>query len=110
MQLQRQALGKKIYYLPWASHEVTSITLDGNSPPYFVTSLLSNCRFTMKFHDGEGESVTVMHVAGNITGEGTVVGSRQRDVVESKVDTPTVTHARRLSVGGHKNSGGILVT
>ena len=94
--------GKKIYYLPWASKDVTTITLDGDSPAYFVTSHFSNCRFTSKFHDDQGKKVTVMHVAGDTGGGGTVEGSQQRDALESSVTVENVTRTRRLSISNQK--------
>lgn len=93
---------KRIYYLPWQSKSVTSVTLDGNSPAYFVTSHFSNCRFTIKFHDGQGKQVTVMHVAGDVTGGATTRGSATRDQMEEQVPVANVTRTRRLSVSSHK--------
>jgi hypothetical protein len=99
-------VGTKVYYLPWASKGVTSVTLDDDSPAYFLTSHLSNCRFTIKYHDGEGKKVTVMHVAGNVDGGALKEGSEARDQLESKVQLPSAEiRARRLSVGGQKSLG-----
>jgi hypothetical protein len=101
-------VGTKIYYLPWASKGVTSVTLDGDSPAYFLTSHLSNCRFTIKYHDGEGKMVTVMHVAGDVVGGAGTKGSEARDQLESNVKLPSAEiRARRLSVGGQKSLGKI---
>lgn len=100
--------GRKIFYLPWASKDVTSVTLDGDSPAYFLTSHLSNCRFTIKYHDGEGKKVTVMHVAGDVKGGSGIGGSKARDQLEERVELPSdVVRSRRLSVGGHKSFGKI---
>ncbi|MDN3639332.1 hypothetical protein QWY82_11005 [Simiduia curdlanivorans] len=96
---------KKICYLPWSTKTATSVTLDGNSPPYFVTSHFSNCRFTMKFHDGQGKTVTVLHVAGDTKSEGRVQGSAERDILENEVKTEPAKMTRRLSVGGLKDLG-----
>ena len=98
--------GKRIYYLPWARGRVTTVTLDGNSPPYFVTSHFSNCRFTIHYHDGEGRNVTVMHVAGDVSGGGTVRGSQQRDELESSVQVDNVQRTRRLSISNQKTGKG----
>ena len=97
--------GKRIYYLPWKSKSVTSVTLDADSAPYFVTSHFSNCRFTINFHDGAGKKVTVMHVAGDVSGGSTVRGSKQRDELESTVPLDDVQSTRRLSIVGHKRFG-----
>lgn len=94
--------GKKIYYLPWASKAVTYVTLDSSSPPYFVTSHFSNCRFTIKFHDEAGQKVTVMHVAGDVSWEGTINGSLQRDELEKSVVVQDVKKTRRLSISRPK--------
>lgn len=94
--------GKKIYYLPWASKVVTYVTLDSSSPPYFVTSHFSNCRFTINFHDEAGQKVTVMHVAGNVPGEGTIRGSQERDKLEKSVVVQDVKKERRLSISRPK--------
>lgn len=94
--------GKKIYYLPWASKSITTVTLDGSSPPYFVTSHFSNCRFTIKFHDDAGQNVTVMHVAGDLKGAGTVKGSVERDGLENSVKVDSFIKTRRLSISNQK--------
>jgi hypothetical protein len=94
--------GKTIFYLPWKRKSVTTVTLDGTSPRYFVTSHFSNCRFTMKFHDGQGKKVTVMHVAGDVPGGASVRGSTQRDELENGIDVADVTRTRRLSVSYQK--------
>lgn len=97
--------GKKIYYLPWAPKKVTTVTLDGNSPPYFVTSHFSNCRFTMKYHDTKGTKVTVMHVAGDSKHASTVKGSKERDVMDDKEKDPDFPLVRRMSIAGAKAFG-----
>lgn len=100
--LRKPNSSKKITYLPWEPGVATSVTLDSSSPPYLITSHISNCRMTLKFHDGKGTSVTVIHVAGDVPDGGTVKGSAQRDVIEDTVKTPDVTRTRRLSTSYQK--------
>ncbi|WP_445364337.1 hypothetical protein ACJJIQ_08515 [Microbulbifer sp. ANSA003] len=94
--------GKKATYLTWARKTAVPVTLNSKSPPYFFTSHLSNCRMTFKFHDDQSKSVTVIHVAGDVSQGGTIKGSEQRDDLEKMVKTPHVTGERRLSIGGPK--------
>ncbi|WP_444917079.1 hypothetical protein [Microbulbifer sp. JMSA003] len=94
--------GKKATYLTWARKTAVPVTLDSKSPPYFFTSHLSNCRMTFKYHDDQSKSVTVIHVAGDVSQGGTIEGSKQRDELEQMVKTPVVTKERRLSIGGPK--------
>ncbi|BBM04049.1 hypothetical protein [Microbulbifer sp. GL-2] len=93
---------KKATYLTWARKKAVPVKLDSNSPPYFMTSHLSNCRMTFKFHDDQNKSVTVIHVAGDVPNGGTIEGSVQRDELENEVVTPEVKRTRRLSIGGPK--------
>ena len=90
--------GKKIYYLPWKNKSLTKVTLDSNSPPYFLTSEFSNWRFTIQFHDGEGKKVTVMHVAGDVTGGGGFSGGNTRNEMEIKAGLDPTLRTRRMSV------------
>ncbi|MCO1336688.1 hypothetical protein MO867_20385 [Microbulbifer sp. OS29] len=57
---------------------------------------------TFKYHDDQSKSVTVIHVAGDVSKGGTIEGSAQRDDLENQVNTPEVTRVRRLSIGGPK--------
>jgi len=92
------SVGKKIYYLPWENKKVTKVTLDGDSPGFFLTSQFTNCRFTIQFHDGLGKTVTVMHIAGDVTGGGSTSGGNTRNQMESDASTIIPTRTRRLSV------------
>ena len=92
------SIGKKIYYLPWENKKVTKVTLDGDSPGFFLTSQFTNCRFTIQFHDGLGKTVTVMHIAGDVIGGGGFTGGNTRNQMESDATTITPTRTRRLSV------------
>ncbi|GAA5445275.1 hypothetical protein Misp06_03474 [Microbulbifer sp. NBRC 101763] len=97
---------KKATYMTWARKSAVSVTLDSKSPPYFMTSHLSGCRMTLKFHDDARHSVTVMHVAGDTSSGTTWNGSKQRDKLEEQVDIPApVKLERRLSVTGFKMNG-----
>jgi len=90
---------RRIYYLPWKNKSLTQVTLDKDSPPYFLTSEFSNCRFTIHFHDQNGNSVTVMHVAGDVKGEGGFTGGNTRNDMEAQNAPPLpVVRTRRMSV------------
>ena len=94
--------GKQIYYLPWKSKEVTKVTLDQNSPPYFLTSEFSNCRFTIQFHDACGKTVTVMHIAGDVAGGGSISGGNKRNEMEISSGLVPNLRTRRLSISKGK--------
>lgn len=99
---------KKATYMTWARKSAVSVTLDSKSPPYFMTSHLSGCRMTLKFHDDAKHSVTVMHVAGDTKSGTTWQGSEERNELESKVPpSGPVKLERRLSVTGFKMNGKI---
>jgi len=92
------SIGKRIYYLPWASKAVTKVTLNGESPRFFLTSEFSNCRFTIQYHDGLGKTVTVMHIAGDVVGEGGFAGGNIRNQLESDATEIKPVRSRRLSI------------
>ncbi|WP_347985958.1 hypothetical protein [Methylomonas sp. AM2-LC] len=94
-----QDTAKKIYYLPWKNKSLTQVTLDKDSPAQFLTSEFSNCRFTIHYHDAEGKTVTVMHIAGDVTGGGSISGGNTRNDMETNAPLPSpAVRSRRLSV------------
>ncbi|GLS25144.1 hypothetical protein [Marinibactrum halimedae] len=96
---------KNIYYLPWKRRGVTSVTLDNDSPEFFVTSHFSGCRFTINYHDNEGKKVTVMHVAGDTEGGQKIEGTKERDQLEEGIEVDNTLKKRRLSIGDLKQLG-----
>jgi hypothetical protein len=57
----------------------------------------------MNFHDDQGKTVTVQHVAGDTGGESTKKGTEERDKLEIQV--PEAVRTRRFSVSGAKRFG-----
>ncbi|WP_413665714.1 hypothetical protein ACG1BZ_11245 [Microbulbifer sp. CNSA002] len=78
MMVKSGGSGKKATYLTWARQQAVPVTLDSKSPPYFFTSHLSNCRMTFKYHDDQSKSVTVIHVAGDVSQGGDHQGERTK--------------------------------
>lgn len=110
--MQGDPQGKDIFYLPWNNFNVNGglarAPLDSQGPNYFTTSPLSGCRFSIHYHDGDGKSVTVQHLAGTVGGPG-VGGSTQRDTLQAQgiQNSPPVTRTRSYSIGsGEGKMGG----
>ncbi len=80
----------KCFYLPWQTQSTTSCNLNADTDAcLFFTSSLNGCRVSVQYHDESKKSVTVLHIAGNMTkqvrskwGNGTVnkVGGQARDI------------------------------
>ncbi len=80
----------KCFYLPWETKSTTSCTLNGSTDAcLFFASSLNGCRVSVKYYDASKKSVTVLHIAGNMSkkvpskwGTGTVnkVGGQARDI------------------------------
>ncbi|WP_282605192.1 hypothetical protein [Pelagibius sp. Alg239-R121] len=82
--------GNEIWYLPWMRSGTSKAHLDGSGPPFFSTSQLDGCRFTIRYHNDSRTRVTVLHVAGDVPG-----GSKQRDGMETKAGLKASPHPRR---------------
>ncbi|WP_157658465.1 glycohydrolase toxin TNT-related protein, partial [Burkholderia ubonensis] len=73
LRFQQQGEGIDAYWLPWASHKATTLTL-GDEADFFFTSHLTNCRFCVLARDPANPNVA--HVAGDLN------SSAQRDKAE----------------------------
>ncbi|HEV2672903.1 MAG TPA: hypothetical protein VGV37_00075 [Aliidongia sp.] len=91
------------YYLPWEKGTATTMNL-GADAPYFFTSHLTGCRFSILDGGSGSKSPKVAHVAGNIT------TSKLRTETEERVGfAPTGEGAerpRRFSISGGSSSKG----
>lgn len=96
----KPADGAKVsaYWLSWASHDATSLVLDGDAS-YFFTSQMTGCRF--KVLSSDAKKPKVAHIAGDLS-------KSQRDRKELALlatvdESVRVTGSgRRLSVSGAK--------
>ena len=78
------------YWLPWRSHEATSMDL-GADANFFFTSELTNCRFSLLAPDPKRPKVA--HVAGDLTRP-----QRNQAEIQSGFCAPKDARVRRLSV------------
>jgi hypothetical protein len=86
------------YWLSWASHDATSLVLDGDAS-YFFTSQMTGCRF--KVLSSDAKKPKVAHIAGDLS-----KGQRDRKelaLLATVDESVRVTGSgRRLSVSGAK--------
>jgi hypothetical protein len=95
---------KTVWYLPWVSRGAATARLDGTGSPYFSTSQLTGCRFTIQYADMSHKVATVQHLGGNVDG-----GSAGRDRLEDQTLGPVSNPAlrRRYSIGQNKLPGAV---
>jgi hypothetical protein len=99
--------GREISYLPWKNASdggMAQARLTGGGPPYFSTSQLTGCRFTIQYDDGSRKTVTVQHLAGDVQGGKKPEGSATRDSIETR-NLPTGSDLQlrhRYSIGQMK--------
>jgi hypothetical protein len=77
----------EIWYLPWVRDGATKANLGGDGPPFFSTSQLDGCRFTIQYHDTSRKNVTVLHLAGNVGHQSS--GSEKRNKMETEQGVKT---------------------
>jgi hypothetical protein len=87
----------KAYWLPWKTHEATSMDL-GSDAYFFFTSELTNCRFSVL--DPDPKKPKVAHVAGDLS---TPTIRTQAEVGSGFVTKANQPLVRRLSISGSRD-------
>ncbi len=89
----------EIWYLPWRIDGASKANLGAEGPPFFSTSQLDGCRFTIQYHDASRKTATVFHLAGTLGHQ--EAGSKARNALETDAGLPSDAPAklvRRYSI------------